>query len=204
MLWSREWSRRWESTMAKIAILGGQFDPPHWGHFWGAQQVLESGLGVGEVWFMPTYKDHWKKSVASPQCRFQMAELLAQYGEQMFVSDLEIKRKGISFTLDTVNELKKDAANIYYWVIGSDTLATIEKWHHAEGLFESIQFIIYPRAGFPIDVGPKEFIRLKGDKIVINNYSSTIVRKRVQEREPITGLVPQKIEEYIYKNKLYR
>ncbi|MBI4999470.1 nicotinate (nicotinamide) nucleotide adenylyltransferase [Candidatus Gottesmanbacteria bacterium] len=164
----------------KIAIFGGSFDPPHLGHQRLLSQVLASGV-VEEIWLMPAFVSPWKRQLAMAKDRLGMCKLLV--GKGIKVSDLEIKRQGKSYTIDTVRELKKRFPDDkFYWLIGSDMVKDLNKWHKADQLFREIEFLVFPRT----------------------KTSSTDVRERVKRGLPISGLVQKEIEKYIKEGELYR
>ncbi len=166
----------------RIGIFGGSFDPPHEGHLTLIKQVLASRV-VEEIWLMPTFISPWKKASASPEDRLAFCKLLTKdlpIG-QVKTSDLEIKRGGKSYTVDTVRELKKKFNHQFYWIIGSDLVKDLPKWHKAEELYREIEFLVFPRT----------------------NISSTAIREKIKKRQPLNGLVPKKIEQYVKKHKPY-
>lgn len=186
-----------------IAVLGGRFDPPHWGHFWVARQVLEKGPDIDEIWLMPVYSHPWKKSVALPQDRFNMVSFLETEGIR--ASDIEIMRGGISYTIETIRYLKENyTKHNFYWVVGSDALSDFAKWRQAQKLATLIPFLVFPRSGYPIKILPFGMKRIDGAETVQTNLSSTHIRERLKNNLSIYGLVPEKVEEYIRKKNLYR
>ena len=186
-----------------VAILGGRFDPPHWGHFWVAHQVLELGPKIDQVWLMPTFQHPWKKAVAAAQDRKNMLQYLTT--DNIKVSSIEIDRGGISYTIDTVNFLKTSYPNDkFYWIVGSDALSDFSKWHAAQKISLSIPFLVYPRGDYPIKLIPFGMKKIAGDFVLQTNLSSTYVRQRLEKGFSITGLVPAEIENYIHSKHLYR
>ena len=89
----------------KVAILGGKFDPPHYGHLLIAQQVLESDLKIDQVWLMPAKNHPWKKINASAEQRMEMVKLLTN--DKIKVSDVDLYRDGNIYTIDTVKILQQ-------------------------------------------------------------------------------------------------
>lgn len=168
----------------RIALFGGAFDPPHLGHFEVIIQVLRFKL-VDEVWLLPNFSGTWKNSVsAGPEQRLEMCRILAQEtnNPQIKVSDFEIKKAGVSYSLATVRELKQlFPENDFFWLMGSDLMAQVPNWENCEGLTEELAFLIFPRT----------------------KTSSTEIRQRLRKQQPITGLVSQKVERYIKNHKLY-
>lgn len=166
----------------RVAIFGGSFDPPHTGHLTLVKQVLAAGL-VDEIWLMPTYISPGKRANASAQDRLAMCRLLAKLvNKQVKVSNLETQRKGESYTVDTVGELKKRFKSLkFYWLIGSDLVRQLSQWERQNQLLKEIEFIVFPKTG----------------------VSSTLIRERIRKKQTVTDLVPRKVEEYIKKHRLY-
>ncbi|TSC53920.1 MAG: nicotinate-nucleotide adenylyltransferase [Microgenomates group bacterium LiPW_16] len=162
-----------------IAIFGGSFDPPHVGHITLIKQVFASSV-VDEVWLVPNFSHNWKKTIASPDHRFKMCQLLKN--DKVKACDIEVRRGGKSYAIDTVRELKKKYPDYqFYWLAGKDLLKELPKWKDPEALKKEIEFIAFPKT----------------------NISSTMIRERIKKGLPITGLVPKKVEEYIKEYKLY-
>lgn len=164
----------------RVGLLGGSFDPPHNGHLSIINQALTYNL-VEEVWLIPTWENPWKKEEAPVHDRLKMCTLLAQ-NSQVKVSEVEIKRKQVSYTIDTVLELKQNYRHQFFWLLGNDHLKDLEKFKKAKRLFKEIIFLAFPRT----------------------DVSSSLVREGIKKKLPIADLVPKKIEEYIKKHKLYR
>jgi nicotinate-nucleotide adenylyltransferase len=196
----------------KIGILGGSFDPPHLGHMGIARQLLINKL-VDQVWLLPCFSHAFEKKMSKVADRFAMAKLLVSDGIE--VSDYEINKEAVSYTIDTMDFLTKDKTNDFFWIMGSDQLFVIEKYKDWKKLIENHNLIIYPRqkdfykiCNFVdelikkvttsqnlIVLDPKEFKTIE--------ISSTDIREKVKKGESISRLVPEKIEKYIQDNKLY-
>lgn len=186
-----------------IAILGGRFDPPHWGHFWLAQQVLEKRQEIDEVWFMPAAKHQWKKIEAAGKHRLAMLQCFKN--KKFRISDIELIRGGVSYTVDTVKAIKSKYKCTLYWVVGSDIISEFDRWEKAEELPSLVTFLVFPRDPYKIpNKLPRGFEPITGSDLIVTNLSSTIIRRRVREGKSIRGFVPRRIEEYIKSNNLYK
>ena len=185
----------------RIAVLGGLFDPPHLGHFLAARQALESKFAIDLVYLMPAYQHPWRDSFASWEQRLAMTAFLAN--TKINVDAWEIRQKKTSYTIETVNNLlqRKDE---YFWLIGSDALATFHQWKEYKALQKLIKFLVFPRVGFPIGTLPRGFYSLEKSDLIATNISSTILRERIKNGQSITNLVPEKVEAYIRKKHLYQ
>ena len=186
----------------KIAILGGRFDPPHIGHFLIAQQTLELYPEIDKVIFVPAFKHAWSPIVASAENRIAMLKSSLQ--RKMEVSDIEIKRKKVSYAIDTVKELKKQTNAEIYWIVGADILPEFHKWKNHEELVKTARFIVFPRDPhfLPKNI-PQGFEVVKSLKLLTTNFSSSLIRQRIKQGKSIEYLVPEEVERFIKENKLY-
>ena len=132
----------------KIGILGGSFDPPHFGHILIAQQVLEF-TDVDQVWLMPNYTttthhEVFQKDMSSPEDRLAMAKFLET--EKIKISDFEINNNKKSLTITTLQTLRKmHPEHTFYWITGSDKLQTFHLWDEWENIISDFHLIIFPR-----------------------------------------------------------
>lgn len=198
----------------KIAILGGSFDPPHFGHILVAEQVKKF-LNLDQIWLMPCYKHPFNKKLSSVKHRFLMTKKIEN--TDIKISDFEIKKKAISFTFNTLNLLtKKFPQDKFYWIIGSEQLENFHKWQNWQKIIENFNLIIFPRE-IPIKklelevkkylkLGniPKNILILNSDQLKLSNISSTKVRNAVKKNQSIKNFVPEEIEKYIVTHKLYK
>lgn len=198
----------------KIAILGGAFDPPHLGHLIVAEQIRQY-LKLDEVWLMPVFSHPFNKDLSPAPQRLEMTKLVET--KYIKTSDFEIRRNEISYTIDTLELLKKEKPNnIFYWCIGSDMLKDFQKWKDWQQLIKSHNIIVYPRGtgvldlekhveeSFALDPLPNNITVISGQDVVISNISSTLVRNRIQNKKSIKYVVPDNIISYIEKNNLYK
>jgi len=191
----------------RIGILGGTFNPVHYGHLAVAAEVVEE-FGLDKVSFVPVYLPPHKddSDIAPSQDRFQMCLLATRSHHSFSVSSLELERGGKSYSIETVKEF----LNIYgkdtslYFITGADTILEIFTWKDIEELLQLCEFIVASRPGFPTDGIDKRVLQrahlINGPDLDI---SSTEIRRRVSEGRNIKYLVPEKVEEYICEHKLY-
>jgi nicotinate-nucleotide adenylyltransferase len=186
----------------KTAILGGRFDPVHVGHLLIARQVLEFDPSIDKVVFVPAYEHQWKPIVASSKDRTQMIKSMLE--DKMEVSDIEIKRKGVSYSIDTIKAFKKETEAQIYWVVGSDIVREFNRWKNSEELIKEATFLVFPRDPYKLPENlPKGFELIKSSSLQIANFSSTVIRQRIKEGKTIKYLVAEKVEKYIKENNLY-
>lgn len=197
----------------KIGIMGGTFDPIHFGHLATAEAVREI-FTLDEIIFIPAARPPHKlgRNVTDEKHRLAMTILATRSNKFFRVSDMELKRTGLSYTLDTVNELHKtfgDSAEIFF-IIGADSLADLSKWHAAQELVNKCHFIATTRQGVDIDFSAVE--NFFGAAAVEHIHrvttpgleiSSTDLREKVRLGFSIKYLVPESVEEYILSEKLY-
>jgi len=194
----------------KIGILGGTFNPVHYGHIWVASRVLKM-LKLDRVVFVPSAHPPHKEENKLPSAldRYTMVELAIKGNPHFYISDIELKRKGKSYTIDTVSAFKRlyPGAKIYF-IIGRDTLPEISTWKNYRRLLKMCQFVVVNRPGYPnkkfvfknsVSVKNLTNLRIRGI-----NISSTEIRARIKEGKGIKGFVPQEVEEYIRKKGLYQ
>jgi nicotinate-nucleotide adenylyltransferase len=187
----------------KIGILGGSFDPPHMGHYWITRQILEYRPDIDKILLVPAYKHQWKEIVASPEDRLAMLKTLI--GEKIEISTVELDRKGISYTIDTLKQVREETNAELYWIVGSDILSELDKWDKAEGLMQYANFLVFPRDPYLLpDALPKGFEAIRSPSLITSNISSTAIRRRIAENLPLTNFVPADIEAYIKTHTLYR
>ena len=203
-------------TGRKIGVLGGTFDPVHLGHLIVAADVREK-LGLSEVLFVPAGKPWLKlkeeKTITVAEHRLAMVRLAIKGNPYFKVSTMETERPGSSYSIDTVLELKKKlgrGAELYF-IVGPDALAELTRWKEPARLIEACQVVAIGRPGYAkadlraldrsVPGAAKRIMLLDVPQIDI---SSTDIRKRVAQGQPIRRLVPEAVEKYIEKHKLYR
>lgn len=197
----------------KIAILGGSFDPPHLGHLFIALQVKEQ-LAMDEVWLMPVSHHPFERNLSSVEKRLEMTNLLTTHGIK--VSDYEIKHNPNSYTIDTLNGLKKlYPDNDFYWITGSDQLEHFQKYKNWREIITHHNLIIFPREWMlphlheivkeklQLSSIPQNVIVLQSDSLVLTNISSTRIRERVKKNLPVHYFLPDGVEKIISQHRLY-
>src|SRR5579872_939325 len=187
----------------KIAILGGSFDPPHLGHFLVTRQILDYRKDIDKIFLMPVFKHQWKPCIASVEQRMAMLKFFVD--KNIELSQVELKRKGISYTADTLKSVKVNNKDTIYWIVGSDILSEFHLWEKTEELLKLATFLVFPRDPYhlPKEI-PQGFEVLKHSNLITTNISSTIIRERIKNGQSIRHLVPKEVGDYIIKNGLYR
>lgn len=187
----------------QIALFGGRFDPPHNGHVHIAREVLKDVKGIDQVWFVPANTHPWRPIVASAEDRLTMAGFLEE--ENIKICDIDIKREGETYTIDTIRELEKTTDNTYVFICGADQLKDFHRWKAYKELEEKLHFIVFPRIGYDIPkVLPKNFTLMAPTDFIATDDNATDIRNRIKQGLSIDHLVPRKVAEYILKKKLYK
>lgn len=181
----------------KVALLGGSFDPIHNGHLAMGQAALDH-LGVDEVWFIPAGHSPLKdRPLTNAAHRLKMIRLACQDHPQFKVCDVELKRNGQSYTVDTLETLTKFFPNVdFFWLLGQDQAKQFDKWKDPERLKELATFAVAMRGDQEdfLDLG-ETFLPLSMEPI---DVSSTQIRngKRL-------NMVPKSVLTYILDQELY-
>ena len=192
----------------KACLFGGTFDPPHLGHLILAQTIFEAE-NFDKIVFVPAHKPPHKKEsgYSSVNSRKEMVKLAIQENPNFVMSDLEILRGGISYSLDTIIEYKKETkieSKDLFFLIGSDTLKTFYTWHKPSQILKECQLIVAIRPGFrPSDIDTRILSKVQFANIPRIEISSSHIRRRWKEGKTIRYMVTQQVWEYLNDNKLY-
>ena len=190
----------------RICIFGGTFDPPHIGHLLIAQTVCEAEA-FDKVIFMPANIPPHKKNISEVGDRLAMLNLAIEGNPNFEISDLEIKRGGISYTIDTLRSIKKSVINVedeLFYLIGSDSLLDLEFWRNPKEILKKCNVVVAIRPGFrPSDIPTWILHRIQFANIPRFEISSSNIRKRWREHKTIRYLVTLPVWEYINRNNLY-
>lgn len=187
----------------KIGILGGTFNPIHIGHLILAEETREK-IGLDKVIFVPAYFPPHKEDsgIAKAGHRLAMVKLAISDNNKFSVSDLEIKRDGRSYTIDTIKELKaiypKD--NLYF-IIGSDLLEYLDEWKDLNEIIKLVKFIVATRPGYPLEKIPSHIATIPIRAVDISGFE---IRKAIRENKSFRYLVCGAVYDYINKERLYR
>lgn len=187
----------------RIGIIGGTFNPPHFGHLILAEEAVRQ-LKLDRVIFIPSFvPPHKKVRQNNPQSRYRMVVLSCKGNPAFEASRIEIDRGSVSYSVDTLSLLKKkygDKAD-FFFIIGSDWLKSLAKWKNIKEILRLARFAIAVRQGFRLR-------NLRKEMVVINmpliGISSTDIRRRVKNSASIRYLVPEAVGKLIKKNRLYR
>lgn len=198
--------------LPRIVILGGTFDPIHIGHLAIAEDTRYT-LGASHVLFVPAAQQPLKsyQHRASAAQRLRMAQLATADNPAFAVSDIEIRRGGVSYTVETVAEIHAQQSETeIFFTVGVDAAVTLPKWFEVERLLSLCRIVIVERPGYTFD--PQAlFAELPAarDRILVIpgpalDISASEVRRRLSENRPIRYHLPTAVREYIEEHGLYQ
>ncbi len=192
-----------------IGICGGTFDPFHRGHL-DPVLAIRDDMQWDRVIYIPAWKQPFKtdRESASGYHRFSMAILATQKDDSLFVSPIELERGGTSYTVDTLEMLHSMYAGATFdWIIGDDAATQLMTWKDPERLFRLARFVVLARGGpapapeLAKRVAAGRIIYAQNEAVLI---SSTEIRKRVREGQPIEPFVDPLVSRYIHHYGLYK
>lgn len=197
----------------KIGIMGGTFDPVHYGHLQAAKEV-RSALSLDSVLFIPAgdpvYKRHYQ--VTAADVRYAMLKEAIAGEEGFLLSDMEIRREGATYAVDTLKELHrlypKDTE--FYYIIGADVVAELDTWKSYEEDFRMCTFAAVCRPGYTsaqFEAAVKKMTSLGAKIVPVNilqlDISSREIRQKAAKGESVENLVPPGVQRRIIQEGLY-
>jgi nicotinate-nucleotide adenylyltransferase len=194
----------------RAAVLGGTFDPIHTGHLAVIDQVRRA-VDADEAWLIPAARSpHRRPTHAGVEDRLAMTRAAAEGLSGVRVLDVEVRRDGLSYTVDTLDELERTHPEVTPWfTLGADAAREVGSWHRAGELLARAHFVVVNRTGVP-PIDEEEARRLGFDPVrtllihvASPLVSATEIRERVAAGEPIAGLVPPAVARIIAERKLY-
>jgi nicotinate-nucleotide adenylyltransferase len=195
----------------RVGILGGAFNPPHIGHLVCAQEALIQLELDTLVWVPVGEAPHRElQDDPGPEARLEMVELVMADDERFTASRIEIDREGPSYTLDTLDELRKQSPkDELFLILGGDQAAALAGWHEPEKVLERATLAVFERQSWGRNAIVIKIGRMPGAERVryldmpLIQVSSSAVRRRVRDGVPIRYLVPDKVVDYIATHELY-
>jgi len=195
--------------------MGGTFDPIHYGHL-AAAEAARIEFGLCKVIFMPVGNPPHKQSqaISDAEHRYRMTALATSSNSGFEVSRLEVDKAGITYTFDTMKELR----NIYgeapaiYFITGADAVLELLTWYKLGELLTLCKFIAVTRPGFDICKLEQKIAEITSKydgeiiclEVPLLEISSTDIRERIRSGKPVKYLLPEEVEAYIHKNGLYK
>jgi nicotinate-nucleotide adenylyltransferase len=196
----------------RLGIMGGTFDPVHFGHLVTAEEALAQ-FALDRVLFMPTGQPQAKRHpvVTSARDRYLMTVIATASNPDFVVSSLEIDRSGPTYTVDTLREVHRTHADAeLFFITGADAVLEILQWKDAAELARLTRFIAATRPGYDLSLLTQGLAvaesppRVEFMEVPALAISSTDIRARVAAGRPIRYLLPEPVAAYIAKNDLYR
>lgn len=200
--------------MKRYGIIGGTFDPIHNAHLYIAYEAKEQ-LDLDKVIFMPAGQQPLKteKKVTPASLRYEMVKEAIKPYKDFTISDYEIENEGLSYTYKTLEYFKSlyEDAELFF-ITGADCLIDINKWKEVSKIFKVCTFVVFSRGGIDtekLDIQKKKVEEKYGGNIIVLKLkeleiSSTDIRNRIKSGNNIDFFVPEKINEFIKNNNLYR
>ena len=212
----------------RLGLFGGTFNPIHYGHLRSAEEVCES-LGLTRLWFIPASHPPHKatRSVTSFEVRLELTRLAVGDHPVMSVSDLEGRRPGRSYSIETLRQIRLEMGPTWelYFILGLDAALEIGTWKDYQDLFTLSHFVVLDRPGYdrrfleevlltevhphfrPLE-GEPGFQHPSGHKIVsqattLMDISGTTIRNLVRQGRSIRYLLPEAVRRYIITHRLY-
>ena len=204
-----------DNGQSRIGIMGGTFDPIHDGHL-AAAEAARVEFGLCKVIFMPAGNPPHKQSqkISDAEHRYRMTALATSSNSGFEVSRLEVDKAGITYTFDTMEELRSiygEAPEIYF-ITGADAVLELLTWYKIGELLTLCKFIAVTRPGFDIwkleqkiaEISSKYDGEIICLEVPLLEISSTDIRERIKNGKPVKYLLPEEVEAYIHKNGLYK
>lgn len=190
-----------------IGILGGTFNPPHMGHLIVAEHAREK-LNLEKIIFVPTAVPPHKQGldIVEAHHRYEMVQCAIQGNRHFDASDLEIAKGGLSFTVETLQLLRKlRHEDSFHLLIGADNLMEFHTWREPDRILELATVVAMTRPGFSLSKFDDRFRnRIVTCEVPEIAIESRTIRARVGDGKSIRYLVPVAVETYIVQHKLYR
>jgi len=201
--------------MHKIGVFGGTFDPIHYGHIHLAEQALNE-CRLDKLLVVPAAIQPFKpkQEMALGDHRLHMAKIAFTTDDKISVSDIELKKNSISYTIDTLREIRESYGQEteIFFILGTDAFLKIEKWKNADELVKGYSFIVGARPGYRQDeldefagrlrsVYNNSIMKISNRQI---NISSTEIKQAIRSGKDLSGYFPKEVERYIISNGLYR
>ena len=198
----------------RLGLLGGTFDPVHYGHLLMAEQCREQ-LSLDEVWFLPAANPPHKTGeiISSGVHRAAMLELATAGMPKFSVNTMEFQRTGPSYTVETLQKLaEEDISRELYFIMGADSLLELSTWREPLRILEQAIVVTFNRGEAPLpqhdelsemfqNVDPERLVSVTMPGV---DFSSTDIRHSVHNGKSIRFMTPRAVEMYIYEHQLYK
>ncbi|WP_034474220.1 nicotinate-nucleotide adenylyltransferase [Aestuariibacter salexigens] len=211
-------------ALPPIGVFGGTFNPPHYGHFCPVQDAARQ-VGIKRIMVVPCQiPPHKAKPETSAATRLTMVRLAAEHFNGFEVSDIELKRAGKSYTVDTLEQLRNDMPDTpICFFMGLDSLLHFDSWHRWQDIPKLSHIVVCARPGWQPDYNTniqrlleqrltEAPAQLHRDKcgclffasVAPYHVSSTEIRQRLEKQQNLHGMMPDNVHAYINEHRLYR
>lgn len=197
------------TRLRKIGLFGGTFNPIHTGHLIIAE-VLRQALQIDQILFIPAKIHAFKNNqqIQSSRHRLRMLELVIRDNPYFLISELELNKEGISYTIETIKMLRLQYPEDRYtlcFLMGADNVAQFYKWKEPAELVKLCNFVVFGRPGFEVDPKSDPLVsKFQFVEAPLLEISSTDIRNRIQRNLSIRYMVPPQVETYIHQHSLYK
>ena len=197
--------------MIKVGIMGGTFDPIHIGHLILAMEAINY-KNLDEVWFIPTGNPNFKqdKNVTDKKKRFEMVKIATQDNDKFKVCDYEINKNDVTYSWETMKYLRENYDDDFYFIMGEDSLFSVETWENAEDFLKNTKILACIRRQEEMSKLDEKIYELKSKGFFVEkipasfiDISSTKIREKAQSNQDFRYFVPNQVFDYIVRNKLY-
>ena len=195
----------------RVGLYGGTFSPPHMGHLHAARVFIRAAE-LDSLVIMPANIPPHKvvKEPIDPMMRMQMCFLAFEELSEATVSDFEIKKQGVSYTVDTLRAMSTDDSELFM-LCGDDMFLTLDTWRRAEEIFSLTTIVCmrrYLTPNIPLLEKCAEYKEKYNARIMFADAlpypaASSEIREKIKKGEPLEGLLSPRVEDYIRENKLY-
>ncbi len=199
-------------TACRTGIVGGTFDPIHYGHLIIGETAREQ-LDLDRVLYIPSGNPYMKQDVTEAVHRYKMTELAVSDNPYFSVSDIETTRSGPTYTYETLGALKElYPYDKFYFIVGADTLCMISAWRHPEIVLANCTLAVSVRDGYSLVQLNQEIDTLKEKfnadimMFTLGRYdiSSTLIKEKIKNHQSVKYFLPDQVMNYIRQKELYQ
>lgn len=195
------------SSDRRIGIFGGSFNPPHLAHLIIAELVRDQ-FHLDQIIWLPNHQSPLKRSedVAPPEQRLEMTRLAIRDNDAFYLSEMEIRRAGVSYTIDSIRAFQEASPDVdFRFITGSDALGQLDYWREPDEILRRVRMIVFQRPGTE-KVGPPTGFedRIDVASAPLLEISGTEIRERIKSGRSFRYMVTEAVHDYILEHGLYR
>lgn len=189
-----------------VGLFGGSFNPPHLAHLIVAELIRQQ-FSLDRILWIPNYQSPFKQleDVAPAEHRLEMTRLAIADHDAFELSDIEVHRAGLSYTVETIRLLQEQHPDVRFdLIIGSDSLETFGDWHQPEEILKRVRLLVFPRPGAASATPPAGFEhRVEFADAPLLEISGTAIRARIHAGQTVRYMIPDPVRDYIQEHRLY-